>query len=844
MPTPIPTSTYRLHLTGAFTLADAADLVDHVDDLGADWLYASPIQTVPAGATHGYHILDPDTVNPELGGEAALQALHRALADRDRGLLLDIVPNHMAASPENPWWADLLRHGRASAHAATFDVGFDDPTGRLSPDAPDAVEPPPGGYRPDALVLPVLDPQGPRPLPEAQVQVDVEAGCLVVGGGLRLPLAPGTDPTAPLEEVLAAQHYRLLPWPDGAATINWRRFFAVNELVGVRVEDPAVFDATHRLIARLVDDGIVHGLRVDHIDGLVDPAGYLQHLRDLVGPATYVLVEKILETGEDLRPWPIAGTTGYEVATLLAAWQVSTVGATTLREALAERTGVDAPVADQLVAAKAWALRTLFPAEVARIVGMLHPLVERPREEVRRAVRALLAAMHGYRTYARPAGPLEAADRTTLAAARDRAVAGHPDEAEVLSAVHDALIGPDGRAALLRVQQLSGPATAKGFEDRLLYRAVALASLCEVGADPTSVDHPPSPEDVVPALAARQATWPHAGTTTSTHDTKRSEDVRSRITALAEVPGAVADLHDRLRASRPMPTPEAAASRWLLVQMVLGTWGLVDVGPALHDRLHDYARKAVEEAGWPDPPAVLEVLEADLADLLDGGLTGDVSALADRIAVPGAVNSLSLVALKMVGPGVVDVYRGTEVWDDSTVDPDNRRPLRVPHLRSALARAAATTTALDRPAAVADLRTHWRDGAVKALVTRQGLHLRRDHPATFLDGPVDAPAVQGPHAAHVMVLRRRSPDGQRPDGHGPGGATTVLGIGTRLPLALADGAWPVGAVWGDTAVQADPGVPLTDVLTGRTLDPSSGWLSMAEVLADLPVAMLVGHAQD
>lgn len=847
-PPTLPSSTYRLHLTGAFTLHDAAALVDHVDRLGADWMYASPIQTVPEGATHGYHLLDPDAVNPELGGDDGLAALDAALRTAGRGLLLDIVPNHMAASPANPWWADVLRHGAGSDHATTFDIGFDDPTGRLAGDGPDAVPAPPGGHDPTAVVLPVLDADRDRPWP-SQVRLDAEADppAVVVGDGFRLPLAPGTDLDAPLEEVLAAQAYRLLPWPLGSATINWRRFFAVNELVGLRVEDPAVFDATHRMILRLVADGIVGGLRVDHIDGLVDPDGYLQRLRDRVGPAATVLVEKILEQGEPLPPWPVQGTTGYEVAALICAWQVDPDGLRSLQQSLASRGGPDRPAPAALVEARRWALEALFPAEVARVAGMVAGLLpdghQDPAGTAREGVVALASHLHGYRTYARPVGPLLQADvdrlrAAALAASRADtasraadAASGATDADSPAAAVAEALLHPDGRPALLRFQQLTGPATAKGFEDRLLYQHVALASLCEVGADPALLDAPPAAADIPRLLAARQVAWPHAGTTTSTHDTKRSEDVRCRIAVLSEVPDALADLADLLDATRPAPPTEGlGTSRWLLLQTVLGTVGLVEDGPALRDRLSAYMAKATEEAGWPDPDPLVAVLSADVAALTGGDpdLTAAVNALVERIAIPGMVNSAGLVTLKLLGPGIPDVYRGTEVLDDSLVDPDNRRPLRTDVMAAALTAAEAAMAAEDPALAVAGLRDRWRDGALKLHVTRAGLHLRRHHAATLLDGPVLAPDVTGPARDHVAALRRTPPDGDGP---------AITAVTTRLPLRLSGAGWPVGPVWGDTHLAADR--PVTDVLTGRRHTPSSGWLALAEVLDVLPVAMLV-----
>ncbi|WP_370324455.1 malto-oligosyltrehalose synthase [Euzebya sp.] len=851
MPTPTPSSTYRLHLTHAFTLADAVDLVDHVDALGVDWLYLSPIQKVPTGAGHGYHILDPDVVDPQLGGEQALRELAAALAARDRGMILDIVPNHLAASPDNAWWDDLLRHGPASAHAGTFDVDLGEE----------------GMRRP--IVLPVLG----APLTDvlAAGDVRVEGDRLAVYDDLSLPLAPGTDPDAPIEAVLEAQHYRLAHWLTGERELTYRRFFAVNDLVGVRVEDPQVFDAIHTLVLRLVEDDVVQGLRVDHIDGLADPAAYLRRLRERIGDDRWLLVEKILELDEDLPDWPVEGTTGYEVAALLNLWLTDVEGYRRLRAEFETRTGLTGPVVHALAESKWHVLQELFAADVDAVQRLLGPVDGVDDHDVGHVLGDMAAHLRGYRTYVPVEGSVALVDERAIADAADAAAVTHGRH--VASAVVDALTGQPGRRALTRWQQLTGPAAAKGFEDRLLYRHVSLSSLCEVGIDAASLDQPPEPPAIVEGLAARQAAWPDAGTTTSTHDTKRAEDVRARIAVLAEVPDAFLDLLAQLddavddppaagatgqpaAGATGQPTagatgqPAAGAvdehARWLLAQTAVGVIGLCADDPGeLTERLAAYAHKALREAevrtSHRDPDEAYEQAVADWVAAITTreDAVAPLSRLAGRIAVPGAVNALSTVLLKIAGPGVPDIYRGTEIWDDSLVDPDNRRPLPLDRIRAARERVEQVLAADDRAAAVAGLRDDWRDGALKMLVTRTGLELRRRHAEVFARGSLEGVHADGSAADHVAALRR----GSSAQGTGPDG-TTVLAVATRLPYGLARDRWPVADVWGDTTIATSGHRRLTDALTGAVHEPVDGRLRLDGVLATLPVAMLVGHDHD
>jgi (1->4)-alpha-D-glucan 1-alpha-D-glucosylmutase len=829
-----PIATYRVHLTGAFTLDDAAALCDHLTDLGVDWLYASPIQTVPEGATHGYHVLDPDRVNPELGGEEALASLQRALQAAGLRMVLDIVPNHMGASPDNPWWADVLAGGPGSAHARTFDIDWD-----AGP-----------------LVLPVL---GETP-DEA-----ISAGTLRIADGqvayhdLRLPVAPGTDLAAPIEQVLEQQHYRLHEWRSGEAQLNYRRFFAVNELAGIRVEDPEVFDATHRTIFSWVEDDVVQGLRVDHIDGLADPGGYLQRIREAIGPARWLVVEKIVEQGERLpADWPVEGTTGYEAGIAVQCWLTDGDGLPALRQAFEQVTGMSGSAADALPDSKLAVLDELFPAEVARVVEAIRavPADQLPHDlspdDLREGIRHLTAHLSGYRTYAPPEGELRAEDVRALGDAAAAATAAGSRHAGTTAEV---LMADAARPALVRWQQLTGPAAAKGFEDRLLFRHVPLSALCEVGADAALLDAPMTPRAVAEYLTDRAASSPLGGTTSSTHDTKRSEDVRARLTVLAEDARGFADLVASVSAD--LPAELDGHGRWLLLQAVVGSLGWepgdLEDGvptPAYRERLQGWAQKALREAdlrtSHRDQDAAYERAAATWLDaLLEPGAALDaVLGYVDRIAVAGAVNALGQVVLKVAGPGIPDVYRGCEVWDGSLTDPDNRRPVDYDRIR-------ALAKGLDAADAAA-LRDGWRDGAVKLLVTRQALRARRDRPAVCCSTWCTAPPVGGEGQAHVAALLRRATDTGPAGVADPAGEPRLLAVATRLPLALAGRAgdragWPLGtAAWGATALdltdEATAGGPpptsATDLLTGADVPVDAGNIRLADALSVLPVCLL------
>lgn len=776
MPVSRPASTYRLQIRPSFTLDDAAALSDYLVALGVDWVYLSPILTASQGSDHGYDVVDPTSVDPARGGAAALERASRAFRAAGLGVLVDIVPNHVgvARPHENPWWWDVLKLGQDSPYASTFDIDWEFGEGRVR--------------------LPVLG---------EEVADAAAAGFLRVEAGElryyehRFPLAPGSaDDGAGVVTVHARQHYELMPWRREATDLNYRRFFGVSSLAAVRVEDPEVFARTHDEIGRWFSEHLVDGLRVDHPDGLRAPVEYLARLDDLTGGA-YVLVEKILEHGEVLPQFFAAdGTTGYDALADIDRVLIDPAGARHLDRLdanLRQQTGVEdaAPWPELIATTKRAIADGILRSEVRRLARDLGAADDALVED---AVAELLARFPVYRSYL-PAG------REHLDAAAESAARHRTDLALTIDRILPALADPRHPAAA-RFQQTSGMVMAKGVEDTAFYRATRLGTLTEVGADPSLFAL--SQDRFHGAQAVRQATWPHTMTTLSTHDTKRGEDVRARLSVLAEIPQRWAEVLGELRGAATTGHGPFDALLW---QAVIGAW------PASRERLHAYAEKAAREAGeattWLDPDGPFEARMHALVDAVfdDPEVAGRVEAFVAEIEGAGWSNSLSAKLLQLAGPGIPDVYQGSELWEQSLVDPDNRRPVDFTERRRLL-----TALETEDPPLVD------RSGAAKLLVTSRTLRLRRERADLFTRYvPV---TVVGPAADHAIAFDR-------------GGA---LAVATRLPVALAQRGAASGDPWEDTMLLRHHG-PTTDIFTGRRFN--GGRIPLAELLGTYPVALLV-----
>ncbi|SCG74937.1 malto-oligosyltrehalose synthase [Micromonospora coxensis] len=750
-------STYRVQVRPGFDLDATAALADWLVALGVTHLYSAPLLAATPGSQHGYDVVDHRAVNPELGGEAGRQRLVRALRAAGLGLVVDIVPNHagVARPAANPAWWDVLRRGRGSAYASWFDIDWD--RGRL--------------------LLPVL-------ADSAGALDDLK----VVDGELRyhehrFPIADGTgDGTA--RQVHDRQHYELVDWRRGDTELTYRRFFAVSDLAGLRVEDPAVFDATHAEILRWVAAGDVDGIRVDHPDGLRDPAGYLARLR-AAAPDVWLVVEKILEYGEELPDWPVQGTTGYDALAAVCGLFVDGDAEGDFTALDGRLTGRHTSWQDLTHDTKREAATRLLAAELTRLAALVPEL---DREVTRDALAELAACFPVYRGYP-PMGARH------LAAARSEAGRRRPDLTAALDTLTARLRDPEHELAA-RFPQLTGAVMAKGVEDTAYYRWSRFVALNEVGGSPAHFGVPPA--EFHRFAAARQARWPASMTTLSTHDTKRGEDVRARLAVLSELPGRWAEQVGRWTSRAPLGDPAFAHLLW---QTAVGAW------PVERERLHAYAEKAAREASvstsWADPDPAFEHELHALIDRMydDPELHAEITAFAAEITPAGWSNSLGQKLVQLAMPGVPDTYQGTELWENSLVDPDNRRPVDFAVRRELLARLDGGR----RPAVAAD-------GAAKLLVVSRTLRLRRDHPELF-DTYRPVPA-HGPAARHALAFDR-------------GGAVAVA---TRLPVRLAaDGGWR-----GTTLPIS--GNSVTDVFTGRVYSGSE--LLLDDLLRTYPVALL------
>ena len=809
-----PGSTYRLQLTPEFGFAEAADTADYLAHLGVTHAYLSPVLNAVPGSQHGYDVTDHARIRAELGGEEGFRALAKRLHARGLGIILDIVPNHMAMpadmSLNRQLWS-VLRNGRDSPYATWFDIDW--------------------AAQDDRMLLPVLG----GPLESCLDDLRVEPS----GGPdgepvLRyfdhvLPLRPGTA-RLPMGGLLEAQHYRLTWWRDAATELNWRRFFDIATLIGIRVEDPAVFDATHEVIAGLVAEGLVDGLRVDHPDGLADPRGYLRRLAAATGGA-WVVVEKILAADETLpSDWACAGTTGYDALRVVDGLFLDPDGGGPLtaeyarfcRDSGDDR--LDRRFADVATRAKREIASGSLAAEVTRLARLLCSLSpDTTEDDARTVLTEVLAAFPVYRAYVHPgefpAEAAEAAVREAVDGARRRLPWRLRGLAADLGAAalgsRRPVSGAAGRVGefAVRFQQTTGPVLAKGVEDTAGYRWSRLISLNEVGCDPDRFGA--APGEFHAAARRLAADWPATMTTLSTHDTKREEDVRARLAVLAEMPQEWGRQVRSWRDERSAVDPD---TEYLLWQTVVGAW------PISGERLAGYLTKAIREAkrrtSWVSPDQEYEAAVLGLAAraLDDPELAGSIAGFVARIAGDAAVNSLGAKLVQLTMPGIPDVYQGCEVAALSLVDPDNRREVRFARTRSDL-------TDLDADAG-ASLRGDLAGGDLgvfsraKLLVTSKALRLRRARPDWFA-GDYEPLTASGPAAGHAVAFRRG------------GQAVTVA---TRLPVGLRR-----RGGWQDTALPL-PGGAWANLLTGTVHQGPA--IPMTELTGRLPVALLVRSVSD
>jgi (1->4)-alpha-D-glucan 1-alpha-D-glucosylmutase len=869
------TATYRLQLNAAFTLNDARAQVDYFSQLGVSHLYLSPVLAARRGSQHGYDVIDPTRINPEIGAEADLRCLADELHERSMGILLDIVPNHMATGTENVYWDDVLAYGERSRYARWFDIAWDaDQSGR------------------GKLVLPTLGDELASVLDRGELSVTLHEGRSprITYFSHSFPLDPTSLPpelqlaqadpeearelaslfSGPrakgrLAQLLAAQHYRLEFWRRGVSDINYRRFFDVNELAALRVQDPVVFTATHDYVLNLVCDGVIDALRVDHIDGLVDPAAYLERLRAAVPAGTPIFVEKILALGERLRStWPVQGTTGYQFLNEVEEVFLDPAGAARIERfyrSLRRLGRGDKTFDDIAREAKKRVLRSALLADLERAgragLGIAYGAGKSwTLEAVTSGLVSFIAALPVYRTYIDRTGAIDPADRKVIQCAVRSATQDSPESAEIIAYISSVLLdetaGVDPAARLCfaqSVQVLSGPASAKGVEDTALYVYVPVTSRTEVGADP---DRPlyGAVARLHRANAHRAECWPMSLLATNTHDTKRSADVRARLNALTELEEEweravrrwrrLNGKHRRVVNGRLSPDTN---TEYLMYQTIVALWPPPRTGRraddlpdrawryAARDRLTSYAIKAAREAktrtSWTQPNATYEEALAEFVQKIlepadDAPFLSDVARLVSLAAPIGVTNSLSRIAIHLTSPGVPDIYQGDELWNYALVDPDNRRPVDFEARRRALADADAFENH-DHLDALGDPF----DNRVKSLVTRRLLLLRRSLPNLFATGGYEPLEVTGERAMHVVAFARTHED------------RLSVTIASRITATSRSDklSW-----WRDTAVrlpQKHTEIDLSCQIVRRPIQVTGGAIPVSKALEKLPVAVLV-----
>jgi (1->4)-alpha-D-glucan 1-alpha-D-glucosylmutase len=809
-------ATYRLQFHEGFRLSDALAIVPYLSELGISHVFASPLTKACAHSTHGYDVCDHQELNPELGTEADLEQLIAVLREHKMGLVLDIVPNHMAASLENPWWKDVLTRGRESAFAACFDIDWE------SSDF----------QKRGKVLLPVLREPYQELLAGRQIKLQTgDGGHWLCYAGLKFPVASGSFPGGDLKQInedvgamddlVKRQNYRLVFWKQGDGELNYRRFFNITSLAGLRVEDLKVFDDSHKLVRAWMQKGWLDGLRVDHPDGLRDPARYLRRLRDMA-PNAWIVVEKILEPGEPLpQNWPVAGTTGYDFLNQVNSIFIQAKNEGTMTRFYSDFTSERIDCGNLVRDKKRAALDGMFQAEICRLLKILAQIATQNQrwrefsiEGLREATEELAACFPVYRIYGTDQnGSVNSEECQRVDEAIKLAIDNKPQlPPEVFEMLKNLLV-ERGRGTLEdefagRFQQLTGPAMAKGKEDSAFYCFNRLISLNEVGGDPGQFGS--TVEAFHGFCATLQGDWPDSMLATSSHDTKRGEDVRTRLDVLSEIPdqwcAAVRRWAGMNQSCHTGRFPDRN-TEYFIYQTLVGAW------PVSEERLQACMEKAVKEAGqitsWKEPDVAYESAVRNFISgiLKQSGFIADLEKFVFHVSEAGHVNSLSQTLIKLTAPGIPDIYQGCELWNLSVVDPDNRRPVDFESRRRLLAKAKTLSAE--------EIWNQDCEPLAKLWLIWKALNFRAACPGRFAGNvgyePISADGIKQDHVIAFM----RGKD--------------VITIVQRLPLTLQDD-------WADTSVFLPEG-KWSDELTGEIFYGPVVYLK--QLLAKFPVALLV-----
>jgi (1->4)-alpha-D-glucan 1-alpha-D-glucosylmutase len=803
-----------MQLSKDFPFAAAEACAGYLAALGVSHLYTSPILQAAAGSSHGYDVVDPTRINEELGGEPAFRSMVAAMREHGISVVIDIVPNHMATSGRaSPWWWDILKRGRASPYAGYFDIDWEPAIWTVK----------------GKVLLGVLDDRYGRELESGSLTLERQGSEAVVRYHDHFfPVAPesldGVDIDAIAHDVdafdslLQRQHYRLSYWRTAQEELNYRRFFTIDTLVGLRVEREEVLEDSHRLVLDLVADRSVSGLRIDHVDGLRDPLTYLENLR-AAAPLAYVVVEKILAHGEALPDsFPVQGTTGYDFMAHVDGLFIDSQNEEAMTAVYHAYTGEPHRYADVVRTSKHENINTELSPDFERLASLLVDICERyrlqrdrTRNELKAAIREVAAALDIYRTYVR-GGAAGDTDGAHVKAAIDEAVRRRPDiDGELLAFIGRLMLmeheGEKEAEFAARFQQFTPAVMAKGVEDTAFYRYNRLISLNEVGGDPGVFGRPV--EEFHEYCARIAATWPSSMLTLSTHDTKRSADVRARLHVLSEMPAewdaAVRRWAEHNDLYRSQGYPDRSLE-YVMYQTLVGAW------PIDEARLKQFLVKAAREANvhtsWTNPVAAYEDAIAQFAAnvMADAELMGDVQNFMGRtqIVALGRNTSLAQITLLLTSPGVPDLYQGSELWDLRLVDPDNRRPVDY-DLRRRLFDEAKTLTA-------AEAMARSDEGVPKLWLIGRLLERRRAAPELFASAGYSPLEAAGAKERHVVAFVR----------------DRLLVVVPRLLAGL-------GGQWAGTTLELPAG-EWEDVLRGARIE--GGDVEVAALLEAFPVAVL------